>query len=182
VHGRKGAGPGEFNVPHRLAMDSAGRLFVADRGNHRIQAFDRDGKYLLEWKQFGSPSGLFIDRNDILYVADNSPDERNPPYKSGIRIGSVKDGAVTAFILESVEVGALEGVAVDAAGNVYGGYTNTQNFRRWVKKQRAAGANQAKRCAVVAGPAPAAASGVTRGLDPRVHRCGWIAGSSPATT
>jgi DNA-binding beta-propeller fold protein YncE len=136
--GRKGSGPGEFNVPHRLAMDSAGRLFVADRSNNRIQAFDQDGKFLLEWKQFGSPSGLFIDKNDMLYVADASTDEMNPPYKSGIRIGSVKDGVVTGFIQESVEVFALEGVAVDDAGNVYGGYTNTQNFRRWVKKQRAA--------------------------------------------
>jgi DNA-binding beta-propeller fold protein YncE len=139
--GKKGSSPGEFNVPHRLAMDSAGRLFVADRSNKRIQAFDQDGNYLLEWKQFGSPSGLFIDRNDILYVADASTDEMNPPYKSGIRIGSVKNGIVTGFVRESVELLALEGVAVDDAGNVYGGYTNTLNFRRWVKKQRAAGAN-----------------------------------------
>ena len=132
--GKKGKGPGEFDVPHRLAMDSAGRLFVADRSNNRVQVFDQDGKYLLEWKQFGSPSGLFIDKNDMLYVADNSPDERNPPYRSGIRIGSVKDGRVTGFILESVEVNGLEAVAVDNVGNVYGGYTNTLNFRRWVKK------------------------------------------------
>jgi DNA-binding beta-propeller fold protein YncE len=121
-------------VPHSLAMDSAGRLFVADRSNNRIQVFDQEGKYLLEWKQFGRPSGLFIDKNDILYVADNSPDEVNPPYKSGVRIGSVKDGKVTAFILESVEVNGLEAVAADDAGNVYGGYTNTLNFRRWAKK------------------------------------------------
>jgi streptogramin lyase len=132
--GKKGKGPGEFDVPHRLAMDSAGRLFVADRSNNRVQVFDQDGKYLLEWKQFGSPSGLWIDKNDMLYVADNSPDERNPPYRSGIRIGSVKDGRVTGFILESVEVNGLEAVAVDNVGNVYGGYTNTLNFRRWVKK------------------------------------------------
>ena len=132
--GKKGTGPGEFDTPHRLAIDSAGRLFVADRSNNRIQVFDQDGKYLLEWKQFGRPSGLFIDKNDILYVADNSPDELNPPYKSGIRIGSVKDGKVTGFILESVEVNGLEAVAVDDAGNVYGGYTNTLNLRRWVPK------------------------------------------------
>jgi DNA-binding beta-propeller fold protein YncE len=132
--GKKGKGPGEFDTPHSLAMDSAGRLFVADRSNNRIQAFDQDGKFLLEWKQFGRPSGLFIDKNDILYVADNSPDELNPPYRSGIRIGSVKDGKVTSFILESVEVNGLEAVAADDAGNVYGGYTNTLNFRRWAKK------------------------------------------------
>jgi len=132
--GKKGTGPGEFDVPHGLAMDSAGRLFVADRSNNRIQVFDQEGKYLLEWKQFGRPSGLFIDKKDMLYVADNSPDEVNPPYRSGVRIGSVKDGKVISFILESVEVNGIEGVAADDAGNVYGGYTNTLNFRRWAKK------------------------------------------------
>jgi sugar lactone lactonase YvrE len=132
--GKKGWQPGEFNVPHNLAMDSEGRLFVADRGNNRIQAFDQDGKFLLEWRQFGRPSGLFIDKNDTLYVADNSPDELNPPYRSGIRIGSVHDGIVRGFILESVEVNGVEAVAVDDAGNIFGGYTNTLNLRRWVPK------------------------------------------------
>ncbi len=136
--GKKGSAPGEFNAPHNLAMDSAGRLFVADRSNSRIQVFDQDGKFLFEWKQFGRPSGLFIDKHDVLYVADNSYDETNPPYRSGIRIGSVKDGIVKAFIQESVELNALEGVAADDAGNVYGGYTNTLNFRRWVPKKSTA--------------------------------------------
>jgi len=129
----------EFRPSHRwpaaFRADAVPHLFIVGPKfftRHRVQAFDQDGKYLLEWKQFGSPSGLFIDKNDILYVTDNSPDERNPPYKLGIRIGSVKDGKVTAFILESVEVNGLEAVAVDDAGNIYGGYTNTLNFRRWV--------------------------------------------------
>ncbi len=132
--GQEGLGPGEFNVPHNLAMDSAGRLFVADRGNNRIQIFDQDGKFLAEWRQFGRPSGLFIDKNDMLYVADNSPDEVNPPYRSGIRVGSAHDGIVRAFILELVEVNGVEAVAVDDAGDVFGGYTNTLNLRRWAPK------------------------------------------------
>ena len=132
--GKKGDGQGEFNVPHNLAMDSRGRLFVADRANNRIQVFDQDGKYLFQWRQFGRPSGLFIDKKDMLYVADNSPDETNPPYRSGIRSGSVRDGIVRSFILESVEVNGVEAVAVDDAGNVYGGYTNTLNLRRWTPK------------------------------------------------
>jgi DNA-binding beta-propeller fold protein YncE len=133
--GKKGAAPGEFDTPHGLAMDSAGRLFVADRSNSRIQIFDQDGKFLEEWRQFGRPSGVFINKDDVLYVADsNSDDKVNPPFKQGIRIGSVKDGRVTAYIPETVELRALEGVASDDAGNVYGGYTNTLNFRRWVKK------------------------------------------------
>jgi len=64
--GKAGKGQGEFDVPHALAMDSSGRLFVADRSNDRIQIFDQDGKFLAEWRQFGRPSGLYIDRNDIL--------------------------------------------------------------------------------------------------------------------
>ena len=79
-------------------MNSAGRLFVADRANNRIQIFDQDGKFLAEWKQFGRPSGVYI-RNDIIYVANSQSTEKvNPPFRQGIRVGSVKDGKVTAFI------------------------------------------------------------------------------------
>jgi streptogramin lyase len=132
--GKEGNGPGEFNVPHGLAMDSAGRLFVADRANSRIQIFDQDGKYLAEWKQFGRPSGLWIDKKDQLYVADSqSSDKTNPGFKQGIRFGSAKDGKVTGFIEETKSLGALEGVGVDDAGNIYAGYTGAQNLARFVK-------------------------------------------------
>src|SRR5258708_2798448 len=70
--GKRGSGPGEFALPHALAMDSAGRLFVADRGNNRIEIFDQDGKFIAQWKQFWRPSGLFIDKNDILYCTDSA--------------------------------------------------------------------------------------------------------------
>jgi streptogramin lyase len=58
--GRPGSSPGEFNVPHGLAMDSQGRLFVADLQNKRIQIFDQEGRYLTEWKQFGMLNALFL--------------------------------------------------------------------------------------------------------------------------
>ena len=48
-----------------------GGLFVGDRQNNRIQIFDQDGKFLDQWTQFSRPSGIFIDRNDIIYVADS---------------------------------------------------------------------------------------------------------------
>ena len=132
--GKKGAGPGEFETPHGLAMDSAGRLFVADRVNSRIQIFDQDGKFLAEWKQFGRPSGVFIDKNDIIYVADFAVErEDQSGLQQGIRIGSAKDGKVAAFIPETKELGALEGVAADDEGNIYGGYTNSMNLRRFAK-------------------------------------------------
>jgi sugar lactone lactonase YvrE len=131
--GKKGSGPGEFDTPHSLAMDSAGRLFVADRGNSRIQIFDQNGKFLEEWRQFGRPSGVFINKKDIIYVSDStSTDQTNPGFKQGIRIGSVKDGKVTAFIPWG-EGNTLESVAADDQGNVYGGFTNTLNFRKFAK-------------------------------------------------
>jgi sugar lactone lactonase YvrE len=133
--GRAGSAPGEFDTPHGIALDSAGRVFVADRVNNRIQIFDQDGKFLAEWKQFGRPSGVYIDKNDVIYVADSQSDEkRNPGFKQGIRIGSAKDGKVTAFIPESdPNLGSPEGVAADDQGNVYGGFTDKRNLKKFVK-------------------------------------------------
>jgi sugar lactone lactonase YvrE len=143
--GKEGAGPGEFNNPHSLAMDSKGRLFVADRGNNRVQIFDQDGKFLEEWRQFGRPSGVYIDKHDILYVADSESNlSRNPGFRRGIRIGRARDGKVTAFIpdpvlnpgqgLEPTNGTAAEGVAADDAGNVYGAEVGPRNFKRYEKK------------------------------------------------
>ena len=69
--GTKGSGPGELDIPHAIAMDSQGRLFVGDRQNNRIQIFDQDGKYLDQWAQFSRPSGVYIDGKDNIYVADS---------------------------------------------------------------------------------------------------------------
>jgi sugar lactone lactonase YvrE len=139
--GKRGSAAGEFDTPHGLALDSRGRLFVADRGNNRIQIFDQDGKLLEEWKQFSRPSGLYIDKNDVLYVADSESNRKtNPGWKRGIRIGSAKDGKVTAFIPdpepdpEKVVTSAAEGVAVDARGNVYGAEVGPRALKRYEKK------------------------------------------------
>jgi DNA-binding beta-propeller fold protein YncE len=132
--GHHGSGPGEFDVPHSLAMDSAGRLFVADRANNRVQIFDQDGKLLDIWKQFGRPSAVYI-RDDVIYVGDSQSDEKtNPPFQQGIRIGSVKDGKVTAFIPSfDPKIAMPEGVAADQAGNVFGGFATGMNFKKFAK-------------------------------------------------
>jgi sugar lactone lactonase YvrE len=132
---KHGKGPGELDTPHSIALDSTGRVFVADRVNSRIQIFDQDGKLLAEWKQFGRPSSIFIDKNDNMYVADSqSDDQRNKPFKQGIRIGSAKDGKVVAFIPDQGgDIGTPEAVAADDQGNVYAGYTNKMAVRRWTK-------------------------------------------------
>jgi sugar lactone lactonase YvrE len=139
--GKRGSAAGEFDTPHGLAFDSRGRLFVADRGNNRIQIFDQEGKFLEEWKQFSRPSGISIDGNDVLYVADSESNSKtNPGWKRGIRIGSVKDGKVTAFIPdpepdpEEVITSGSEGVAADARGNVYGAEVGSRTLKKYVKK------------------------------------------------
>jgi sugar lactone lactonase YvrE len=137
--GRRGAAPGEFDVPHSLAMDSRGRLFVADLNNFRVQAFTQDGEFLFQWTQFGMPGGLFIDRKDMLYVADSlSGSARHPGWARGIRIGSVTDGRVEAFIADltpdAEPITAAEGVAVDAEGNVFGAVVPAQMLQKHVRR------------------------------------------------
>ena len=133
--GKKGVGPGEFETPHAFAMDSRGRLFVGDRGNSRIQIFDQDGTFLEEWKQFGRPSGLFIDGNDTLYVTDHTSTEKtNPGFRKGMAIGSAKSGNVTTFIPDPDPEGSQEGIAADAKGNIYGSLTSGMALKKYVKK------------------------------------------------
>jgi DNA-binding beta-propeller fold protein YncE len=133
--GKHGKAAGEFDSPHGIALDSAGRVYVADRTNNRVQVFEPDGKFVAEWKQFGRPSDVAIDKNDNIYVADSqSNPTNNPGFKQGIRIGNVKDGKVTSFIPEpSAEMQAPEGVGVDDAGNVFGGWTGKMAVRRFTK-------------------------------------------------
>ena len=129
--GSWGSGPSEFRAPHSLAMDSQGRLFVADRGNRRIKIFDQEGTYLDTWYQFSRISGLFIDQDDVLYAIDSESDDNyNPGWRKGLRVGSARTGEVWYFVPEHVSERASGmggfgsmgvGVTVAAEGNVYGG-------------------------------------------------------------
>ncbi len=133
--------PGMFDDPHGLAIDSQGRIFVADRGNSRIQIFDQDGELLAIWTQFGKPSGLVIDRNDVLYSVDGlSGLERpgwrdNPGWEQGIRIGDARTGWVTAFIPNRASAGGagLEFLGVDFEGNIYANDLARENVSKYVR-------------------------------------------------
>jgi sugar lactone lactonase YvrE len=143
--GRRGTAPGEFDQPHALAWDSKGRLFVADRGNNRIQIFDQEGN-LLEcgWEQYSRISGLWIDADDMLFAADSesgSVAPTRPEWTRGIRIGSIrdgKDGKIQFFIPDPAtnppSTSAAEGIAVDKAGHIYGAEVGPRALKRYVKR------------------------------------------------
>ena len=124
--GEIGFRPGQFRTPHALEFDSEGRLYVADRGNHRIQIFSQDGELLDTHLQYSRVSGLFITDDDTLYAIDSESDAaRHPGWRTGVRIGPAGEDRLAAFVpphahdtrvLQGV---AGEGVAVDADGNIY---------------------------------------------------------------
>jgi DNA-binding beta-propeller fold protein YncE len=140
VVGKTGTGPGEFRTPHALEFDSRGRLVVADRHNHRIQILTKEGKFIAEYGEFGRTSGLAIDKNDVIYTADSESNEKvHPGWQRGIRIGSLKDGKVTMFIPSHMTPnspdGAMgEGIAVDAAGNVFTAEAQLRGVTKYVRK------------------------------------------------
>jgi hypothetical protein len=124
--GQIGVRHGEFRTPHALAWDSQGRLWVADRGNHRIEIFDQEGNYLESRYMYGRISGLFITDDDMVYAIDSESSPTNHPnWMNGVRVGHVDEDMITAFIppfeRESrvYQGTAGEGVAVDADGNVF---------------------------------------------------------------
>ena len=136
--GELGSEPGQFRTPHGLAFDSRGRLFVADRGNVRVQIFDQEGNFQEEWKQFSRPSGIFITADDTLYSADSeSSDARHAGWRRGIRIGSAATGEVMYFIPDPAAIArgtsAAEGVAVDPAGNIFGAEVGPRQLVRYTR-------------------------------------------------
>jgi peptidylamidoglycolate lyase len=121
--GGKGTDPGQFNVPHSIAIDAKGRLYVADRSNNRIQIFDGNGKFLRQWTNFGTPWGVFV-KKDLIYVVDGTQN-------NCLLIASIKDGKV----IDKIEgLSNATAVAVDSTGAIYVGEVNGTNVKKFAKK------------------------------------------------
>ena len=122
--GTKGADPGQFETPHNIAIDPNGNIWVADRGNKRVQEFDKDGKFLNQMSQFGTPVSIAFDKNDVMYVADGAPENQ------------VVIGTTDGKIIEKIQgLNTPHGVAVSPDGNtIYVAETGGTNLLKFVKK------------------------------------------------
>mgnify|MGYP003575914300 CR=1 FL=1 len=103
--GSLGTGNGQFNKPLDVALDSAGRVYVADLGNHRIQMFRGTGAFMKAWStdgpgstQFNSLTGIAVDAstNDI-YALDKG-DSTNPPYMHKFQLSSACPNGATKVV------------------------------------------------------------------------------------
>ena len=124
--GEIGVEHGQFRTPHALAFDSRDRLWIADRGNHRLEIYDQNGNYLDSRYSYGRISGIFITDDDMVYAIDSESSPTNHVnWRNGVRVGPLDEDRIVAFIppfeRESrvYQGTAGEGVAVDADGNVY---------------------------------------------------------------
>ena len=91
--GSAGSGPGQFNIPHGIAFDGKGVLFVADRGNARIQRFDLEGHYLGQWTNLGRPFALKF-KLGFLWIAGQSLQAEPDP------TGKAKGGRTASWLLK----------------------------------------------------------------------------------
>lgn len=133
--GELGPKAGMFSIPHAIALDSKGRVYVADRNNARVQVFDPQGKFLTEWKNLIVPWGFCMTPKDELWVCGSSPAQWRKedsnlgvPPKDQIFMKFNTDGKLLTLFtlpkgidgLERVgEVNWVHCIAIDSRGNMY---------------------------------------------------------------
>ena len=131
---------GLFRDPHHIAFDSEGRIYISDRGNNRVQIFDKEGQFLAVWTQFGRPSSIAFDANDNIYVVDGTSNPgSHPGWEKGIRIGDSNTGWVKYMIPEVETLDPESGRTVDAEfigvddqGSIYSGEVAGRKLVKWV--------------------------------------------------
>jgi DNA-binding beta-propeller fold protein YncE len=125
IGGTSGDGPGEFDLPHSVVVDSEGRIIVADAGNSRMQVFDNEGNFVEEWTDFPStPRGAVdIDADDTLYIS----------HVDSEAVTIMRDGEVLEVVY-GLE-GRPHGVTVDNDGNIYVANTGNRMVKKVVRRR-----------------------------------------------
>ena len=118
--GSPGRGPGQFMVPHSVRVSQDGRVYVADRENHRVQVFTNEGEFLSEWTDFKCPMGVHIDANQVVYVTDQIP---------RISIYTL-DGELLA---RGRTFEGMHQVYTDSQGSIYGIDTTNQRVQKFIR-------------------------------------------------
>lgn len=122
--GEPGHGAGQFHLPHSVAFDDDGKLYVADRSNKRIQIFTPDGDFLGQWTGMGGPNDITRGKDGNFYIAEQE-DEGRPAYVC------VRDAQ--GKVLVRLESRHVHGVGVDSKGDIYAGLTQDRSVDKFVR-------------------------------------------------
>ena len=149
--GDYGLDPGEFNFPHSVCTDSAGRVYIADRENHRVQIFDRAGQFLDKWDGLHRACGLYI-KDDIVYVGQIlthlEVNMGNPNLGACVTVHDLQGRRLARLgdVLPGEEPGqflAPHSIGVDSRGDLYVGEVSWSAYvnrlapdRDWVRSLR----------------------------------------------
>ncbi len=123
--GTPGKEQGQFHLPHSIAFDQDGKLYVADRANKRIQIFSPDGAFLGMWTGMGGPNDISRAKDGTFVIAEQE-DGGNPAYVT------VRDA--NGNVLAKMESRHVHGVGVDSRGDIYAGLTVDRSVDKFVRK------------------------------------------------
>src|SRR5271169_1249051 len=122
--GTPGQAAGQFHLPHSIAFDDDGKLYVADRSNKRIQIFSPEGDFLGQWTGMGGPNDITRGKDGNYYIAEKE-DEGNPAYVC------VRDAQ--GNVLARMESRHVHGVGVDSRGDIYAGLTQNRSVDKFAR-------------------------------------------------
>jgi hypothetical protein len=146
--GSLGTAPGQFSLPHSIALDSLGRLLVADRNNARVQVFDQTGRFLDEWRDLLVPWHIVVSAQDEIYICGSSPMRwpRLPipgllvgiPPKDQLIMVFTPDGRVSRLWTFPIGHGSgaldwVHGMGVDRVGNLYLGDIQGRRAQKFIR-------------------------------------------------
>ncbi|MES2595922.1 MAG: peptidyl-alpha-hydroxyglycine alpha-amidating lyase family protein [Verrucomicrobiota bacterium] len=137
--GTKGTGPGQFNLPHGIAIDAQGQVIVCDRENERLQVFDAKGQFIDEWEgpQIGKPYGLEVSPDGGVFVIDGgSPSVKATSRGKAVELDS-KGNVNDTFGSAGSEPGQFRlghDIAVGPDGAVYVAEGTGARVQKFVRK------------------------------------------------